>query len=66
MSADNYVVVRLFPDGWRWAEGVASQRVPDEHLKYKSRPFRSSIQAEINARKELEVIEYGVRVYDNE
>jgi hypothetical protein len=37
MSADNFVVVRKFSDGWRWAMGYASS---DDELQDSGRDSR--------------------------
>ena len=62
MSADNYVVVREFSDGWKWAMGFASdyiERLPDEEFRHG--PFVSELDAKEDAESYCGVIEYGIR-----
>lgn len=63
MSADNYVEVDQFEDGWRWAMGFASNELdylPDDEFKYG--PFPSCEAAMWNAEKSCHVIEYGIQL----
>lgn len=69
MSADNYVMVRQFRDGWRWAMGFASD---DESefgdslcdADFRNGPFPTEVDARINAESEVGLIEYGVMRWD--
>jgi hypothetical protein len=62
MSADNFVIVRKFADGWRWAMGMASwdDGIPDE--RFTSKTFDNPWDASDDAEKEIQVIEYGVEI----
>lgn len=63
MSADNYVVVKKFRDGWRWGCFFASddpQEKPGE--RFRGGPFPTALEAEADAIEDLVVIEYGIRV----
>ena len=62
MSADNYVIVRRFRDGWRWAMGFASDDVtlPDEAFRHG--PFDSEFDAQDDAQEKCQVIEYGIEI----
>lgn len=68
MSADNFVVIRRFKDGWRWAMGFATHCVEnnlsfDESVRPQSfvnGPFGTAEECADHANKELGVIEYGV------
>lgn len=70
MSADNFVVVRKFKDGWRWAMGFATYCVENnlsfaEGVRPESfihGPFDTIEGASNNANKELGIIEYGIIV----
>jgi hypothetical protein len=70
MSADNFVVVRRFEDGWRWAMGFATYCVEnnlsfDEAVgprSFVNGPFGTADEAIDHANKELGVIEYGIVV----
>lgn len=45
MSADNYIVVRKFNDGWYWGMGFASDQYEDDRLpdsQFRNGPFKSS------------------------
>lgn len=63
MSADNFVVIRKFPDGYRWASLGASQwwhtdkPYPDE--VFRSKAFPTEEAAMDNAEDVLPYIEYG-------
>ena len=63
MSADNYVIVRKFADGWRWAEGFASCDEPTDDKFQDNGPFSSPWDAQDAA---LESVvcgpEYGVEI----
>jgi hypothetical protein len=70
MSADNFVVVRKFDDGWYWAMGFATY-CTENNLSFEEAirtqsfvngPFDSIEEASNNANKELGIIEYGVVV----
>ena len=70
MSADNFVVVRKFKDGWYWSMGFATYCVEnnlsfEEGVKPQSfvnGPFDTMEEASDNANKELGIIEYGIVV----
>jgi hypothetical protein len=70
MSADNFVVVRKFKDGWYWAMGFATYCFEnnlsfDEAVSPRSfvnGPFETAEEAADYANKELVVIEYGIFV----
>ena len=70
MSADNFVVVRKFEDGWYWAMGFATYCVEnnlsfEEGVRLQSfvnGPFDTMEEASDNANKELGIIEYGIVV----
>jgi hypothetical protein len=70
MSADNFVVVKRFKDGWRWAMGFATYCVENNlsfdeavsHRSFVNGPFGTMEEASDNANKELGVIEYGIVV----
>jgi len=70
MSADNFVAIRRFEDGWRWAEGSATYCAEndlslDSALKsdcFVNGPFDTIEEASNNANKELGIIEYGIVV----
>jgi hypothetical protein len=70
MSADNFVVVRKFEDGWWWAMGFATYCVENnlsfgEGVKPRSfvnGPFETAEEAADHAKKELGIIEYGIVV----
>jgi hypothetical protein len=70
MSADNFVVVRKFKDGWYWAMGFATHCV-ENNLSFEegvrpqsfvNGPFGTSEEAADHANRELGVIEYGTIV----
>lgn len=68
MSADNYVQVAKFDDGWRWAMGFASDDLyPDDEILPKSQfqhgPFETSLEACDDAEADCSVIEYGIRTF---
>jgi hypothetical protein len=73
MSADNFVIVRKFDDGWYWAMGFATYCV-ENNLSFEKAlsldcfvngPFDTIEEASNNANKELGIIEYGIVVnYD--
>lgn len=66
MSADNFVVVRKFKDGYRWGNFSASvwwnkeEPYPDD--MFNSPPFPTAGEAMQNAVDSLMVIEYGFEV----
>ena len=65
MSADNYVMVREFPDGWYWGMGFASddrERFGDSMCDsgFRDGPFPTEVDARIDAEAKCVVIEYGV------
>jgi hypothetical protein len=62
MSADNFVIVRQFSDGWRWAMGAAScdEDIPDE--RFVSHTFDNPWDASDDAANNCEIIEYGVEI----
>lgn len=64
MSADNFVVIRKFPDGWKWAIGFASfdygEGLPDE--LFQSKAFEDAEQAYKDAEKECDYLEYGIEI----
>ena len=60
MSADNLVVVKMFPDGWRWAEVRGDVPVIDDD--FINGPFGTCFDAQDDARDKIEVIEYGVEI----
>jgi hypothetical protein len=68
MSADNFVVVRKFEDGWRWGEGSATYCIENNlHFEtalsldlFLNGPFVTLEEASNNANKELGIIEYGI------
>jgi hypothetical protein len=70
MSADNFVVVRKFDDGWYWAIGFATYCVENNFSfekgvrtsSFVNGPFESIEEASNHANKELGIIEYGVIV----
>lgn len=63
MSADNYVIVRLFSDGWRWAIGFASDDdIPLPDSAFRNGPFRSGFDAQDDAEEKCPVIEYGINI----
>lgn len=74
MSADNFVVVRRFEDGWRWGEGSAThcveKNMPFEKALgpgcFKNGPFDTMDAAANHAEKELGIIEYGIVVSGEE
>ena len=74
MSADNFVVVRKFKDGWRWAMGFATHCAEnnlsfEEGVKDRSfvnGPFGTIQEASDHAEKELGIIEYGIIVSKKE
>lgn len=62
MSADNYVVVKEFDDGWRWAMGFASDDNELLESDFRHGPFESMFDAQANAESECAVIEYGIQI----
>ncbi len=69
MSADNFVVVRKFDDGWYWAMGFATNYVENdkpfeaiEPDQFVNGPFGTAEEAEEHASKDLGIIEYGIVV----
>jgi len=63
MSADNFVIVRKFNDGWRWAMGFASDEdVPLPDTAFRHGPFASEFDAQDDAEKKCAVIEYGIKI----
>ena len=64
MSADNYIKIKRFEGGWRWAMGFASDDREEfgESLTdadFRAGPFETAEAAEENAEAECSVIEYG-------
>lgn len=71
MSADNYVMVREFRDGWRWAIGFASDdrdRMGDSltDSDFRNGPFPTAVDAQINAESDVGLIEYGIVRWDDD
>lgn len=62
MSADNYVIVRRFSDGWRWAMGFASDDIPLPDSAFRNGPFGSEFDAQDDAEAKCLVIEYGIKI----
>lgn len=70
MSADNFVEIRLFQDGWRWADGTDSQdNFPENKLddggmlsldRFTNGPFKTDDECYNNAEETLFFIEYGI------
>ena len=63
MSSDSFVVVRQFPDGWRWADGCASTdwfTLSDD--RFRSEAFTDPWDAKAAAESDLPLIEYGVEI----
>lgn len=64
MSADNFVVIRKFPEGWKWAMGFASsddsERMPDE--RFTSKAFDDVEEAYKDAEEDCGYIEYGIDI----
>jgi len=65
MSADNFVQVKRFDDGWYWSMGSASVEyenniLPDDY--FKSGPFKTVDDACQDAHDECMIIEYGIEV----
>ena len=60
MSADDYIVVRHQPDGWRWARGCASNEY--NKLCYRHGPWATLLEAYWDA--DDQDAEYGVIIYD--
>jgi hypothetical protein len=73
MSADNFVVVRKFKDGYYWAIGFATYCIEnnlsfDKGVKPQSfvnGPFNTIEEASNHANKELGIIEYGIVTTEN-
>lgn len=68
MSADNYVQVAKFDDGWRWAMGFMSDDMsPDGEMLpvslFKHGPFETSLEACDDAEAECVIIEYGIQTF---
>ena len=63
MSADNYAVIRKFgKNDFRWAMFFASDDEPDmSNEAFKSKSFKTPLEAEKNAYEEYEIIEYGIQ-----
>jgi hypothetical protein len=65
MSADNYITVRKFSDGWRYAMGWLSAcdpcELPDEKFAG-SLVFPSAEEAARYADREYDLLEYGVYI----
>ena len=71
MSADNYVMVRKFRDGWRWGMGFASddrERFGDSlsDSDFRSDLFPTEVDARIDADEKCGVIEYGIWRWDDD
>jgi hypothetical protein len=68
MSADNFVEIRKFKDGWRWAVGWDSSDgtgpIPLDRFQYG--PFETDDAAEENAEEILGFIEYGISCVGDE
>jgi hypothetical protein len=62
MSADNFVLVRKFADGWRWAMGSASCDDELQDSEFKSKTFDDPWDASEDAEQEIGFIEYGVEI----
>jgi len=71
MSADNFVVVRKFKDGYYWAMGFATYCVENnlsfeeggvKSQSFVNGPFDTIEEASNHANKELGIIEYGIVV----
>ena len=65
MSADNFVIVRQFGEGWRWGMGFASDEYPNDRLpddQFDKGPFATPDEAVQDAEISCGVIEYGVSV----
>ena len=60
MSADNYVIVREYTDGWRWAQFAGDpDEEPDSAFK-RSEVFENQLLAGRDAKEEIGYIEYGI------
>ena len=70
MSADNFVQVREFDDGWYWADFGASEHWNDEWeaidapKKLYTGPFADEEEAADAADKVCHIIEYGIVNYE--
>ena len=65
MSADNYVIVKKFDDGWRWHMGFASDErdvCTLTRADFRRGPFKTSQEACEDATDECYIIEYGIEV----
>lgn len=62
MSADNYVVVKMFGDNdYRWAMFFASDDEENHDKAYWHKGFKTPREAMVNAEEECTIIDYGIR-----
>jgi hypothetical protein len=71
MSADNYVMVRKFRNGWMWGMGFASddrERLGKSMCDsdFRDGPFPTEVEARVDAEAKCGVIEYGVLRWDDD
>lgn len=66
MSADNYVLIKKFKDGYYWGMGFASNETKITRKFYKYGPFKSPTKAKRDAYDFCDgIIEYGINFDDN-